>query len=284
MSRMPAFTRTFVVALCLALSVVLAAPGASMAAKKKRHQRVDPNTLRALSFLAPNVPKRQLEKTVIKLARKAKVKPNRAGKALLGSLTRAGNKKQISKRRAIKPRAAATARMAGQFATLPPAENIGDIFYSPNSFLFVVYGHSGIYSSPNSIVESPGPPMVAREVDRTVANVFPGTQIARVVDDAGELLPLSQRQGAVDWAKSRLGDVYSWNWFDTQHIASGPVGTPENAQNCSQLIWAAYKTQGIDLDDIDWGPPGTLLAWIDRMFVLPYEMTISKHARIYQTI
>ena len=118
-----------------------------MAAKKKRHQRVDPNTLRALSFLAPNVPKRQLEKTVIKLARKAKVKPNRAGKALLGSLTRAGNKKQISKRRAIKPRAAATARMAGQFATLPPAENIGDIFYSPNSFLFVVYGHSGIYSS-----------------------------------------------------------------------------------------------------------------------------------------
>ena len=284
MTRLPRLTRACVVALCLALSIVIVAPSTSMAAKKERKPRVDPVIVQALSFLAPNVPRAQLRQTVIKLSRKAKVKPNRAGKALLNSLTGRVTKQKRNTRLALNPRAAATARMAGQWATLPPAENIGDIFYSPNSFLFVVYGHSGIYSSPNSIVESPGPPMVAREVDRTVANVFPGTQIARVVDDAGELLPLSQRQGAVDWAKSRLGDVYSWNWFDTQHIASGPVGTPENAQNCSQLIWAAYKTQGIDLDDIDWGPPGTLLAWIDRMFVLPYEMTISKHARIYQTI
>ncbi len=284
MTRLPRPTRAFVVALCLALSIVIVAPSTSMAAKKKRKPRVDPGIVQALAFLAPNVPRAQLRQTVIKLSRKAKVKPNRAGKALLNSLTGRVTKQKRNARLALNPRAAATARMAGQWATLPPAENIGDIFYSPNSFLFVVYGHSGIYSSPNSIVESPGPPMVAREVDRTVANVFPGTQIARVVDDAGELLPLSQRQGAVDWAKSRLGDVYSWNWFDTQHIASGPVGTPENAQNCSQLIWAAYKTQGIDLDDIDWGPPGTLMGWIDRMFVLPYEMTISKHARIYQTI
>lgn len=284
MTRMPRFTRAFVAALCLALSVLIASPGASMAAKKKRQAKVDPGIVQALSFLAPNVPKAQLRETVLKLARKAKVKPNRAGNALLGSLTQRVNKQKRNARTALTPRAAATARMAGQWATLPPAENIGDIFYSPNSFLFVVYGHSGIYSSADTIIESPGPPMVAREVDRTVANVFPGSQIARIVDDSGNLLPLSKRQGAVDWARSRLGDVYNWNWFDTRHIASGPVGTPANAQNCSQLIWAAYMTQGIDLDDIDWGPPGTLLGWIDEMFVLPYEMTISKHARIYQTI
>ena len=180
-----------------------------MAAKKKRHQRVDPNTLRALSFLAPNVPKRQLEKTVIKLARKAKVKPNRAGKALLGSLTRAGNKKQISKRRAIKPRAAATARMAGQFATLPPAENIGDIFYSPNSFLFVVYGHSGIYSSPDTIVESPGPPMVAREIDRTVAELVVVTSLEKEVLDPDTIAELRDHYVLV-------GSSPTWSVYDVR--------------------------------------------------------------------
>jgi len=76
-----------------------------------------------------------------------------------------------------------------------------------------------------------------------------------------------QRNGAIAWTVPRLGEAYQWPF-----AIPGNGDGPQKCENpnclfhpltshkwyCSEFVWAAYKSQGIDIDYNWWGP----LPWI----------------------
>ena len=70
------------------------------------------------------------------------------------------------------------------------------------------------------------------------------------VTDANE----SVRNGAIEFAQSRLGDKYQHFWYAegiSWHANSNPDDPNDINSNkwyCAELVWASYFNQGIDLD------------------------------------
>lgn len=170
---------------------------------------------------------------------------------------------------------------------LPQPNNWGDVIYSPSvRYRVVEHGHSALFSSLDTLMEAPGGGANVREVSRTSMPVRSGTVMQEVVNGSGDLVGGSKRLGAIEWAQSRDGDKYNSNFLHNTRIASGPVGTDANRQNCSQLVWAAYKRQGIDFNDITWSFYFINAAskYADEKAVYPKEIRNSEHTRTYKTV
>lgn len=134
--------------------------------------------------------------------------------------------------RAALPMAAAS----GPDGTIPltTARHKGDIFFTPATTFFVHHGHTGIYRDRKTIIEA------------TPGHGVWRTGLKGVLVSRGALLQevnTSQvkRDRAADRANTYVGRMYNPN-FAFNKTANGWM-------NCSQVVWAAYKTaSGIDLD------------------------------------
>lgn len=119
---------------------------------------------------------------------------------------------------------------------LPLATKKGDIFYTPSSTLGIPHGHNGIYYARDSIVESI-PSTGVRQINYRDRNVEAGAVVQEVRTTA------ENRSNAADWAQSRVGDSYSYNFATNRK--TGHYG----AKNCSKLLWSAFKLKAdIDID------------------------------------
>lgn len=137
------------------------------------------------------------------------------------------------------------------------ARNRGDVFYTPSSTFGVNHGHSGIYSYEAKIVEATPSAGVA-ERSHTLIKVSAGARKQYVSTSQ------ANRDKAADRARTYRGRGYDYN-FAFNKTANGPM-------NCSQVVWAAYKTAtGIDLDSN--GGHG----------VYPSDILNSKYTVTYQT-
>lgn len=283
--------RTSIIGVCIALALVLMTPSAGVAAKKKKKNNSGKLTQSSLNVahmaLGGFIPKKLLRAQINQVAKLSKRNPNKVARA---TAKQAHDRTMQIMRNPTMAVPGLTPTLPGDkegelpYVFLPPGENVGDIFYSPSRWYFLVFGHNGMYTSPDSIIQHPGGQegQVVQEVPRHMMMVFHGARVGRVLNNNGQLASLNVRQGAVNWARSRIGDIYNKNPLNTYHIAKGRIGSEENAQNCSQLIWAAYMTQGIDLDDVNWKKNGALYGWLDRMSIMPLELVQSSHVQVYK--
>ena len=70
-------------------------------------------------------------------------------------------------------------------------------------------------------------------------------------------------------------------------VVKGRKGSDSTRQNCSQLVWAAYRRQGINLETHDEAiPPGD--EWgagsLDKSFVTPAEIRQDANTRTYKRV
>ncbi len=148
--------------------------------------------------------------------------------------------------------------------TVPDCVQIGDIvlidFWVDQSNLWKRPGlyneHSAIYIGNNTLIEANG---VVRYRNYSLFHEYAKNLAFLRVKTASE----SQRTAAVEWAKSKIGFSYQgffdYPWFGLK-IANTDRRIPTaNEFYCMELLWAAYYTQGIDIDRNGWKFP----CWVD---------------------
>lgn len=114
------------------------------------------------------------------------------------------------------------------------SRNRGDVFYTPSSTLGVNHGHSGIYSYTTKIVEATPSADVA-ERSYTLVKVASGARKQYVSTSQ------ANRNKAAARARTFIGRSYNPIFAFNK--------TYRGRMNCSQTVWAAYKSAtGIDLD------------------------------------
>ncbi len=139
-------------------------------------------------------------------------------------------------------------------------------FYGEMTISLGYRDHIGIYVGDGQVVE-------ATESDGVVASALSswvgrpgqvGLEILRV-DVADDI-----RQAAVQFALAQVGDAYDWDWMSLDYADS------ETEWYCSEIVWAAYKNQGVDLDanSMSHGAHGG---------VAPQEICDSEHTRLIAT-
>ncbi|MBN3524870.1 YiiX/YebB-like N1pC/P60 family cysteine hydrolase [Paenibacillus apiarius] len=115
----------------------------------------------------------------------------------------------------------------------------GDVFFETAATIGIPHGHVGIYYTPDYIVESV-PSTGVRKVKLIDKRVDPGSKIITLKKEYASTTARSQ---AADWANSRLGDSYSYNF------AANRLTSCSGDKNCSKLVWCAYKEKAnIDID------------------------------------
>ncbi len=117
-----------------------------------------------------------------------------------------------------------------------PKSTKGNIYYTNSYTAYYNHGHVGMYSAADKIVESvPGDGV--RQIAYNGREVEDNSIVQTVkVTDA-------QKQAAADWAVSRVGDEYSFNFVNNRNTGH------EGAKNCSKLLWSAFLLKaGIDID------------------------------------
>lgn len=109
--------------------------------------------------------------------------------------------------------------------------------------------HSAIYVGNNTLIEANG---VVRYRNFTQFSQWCKNYIFLRVRTANE----SQRQAAVEWAKSKIGLPYQvffdFPWFGLKIADTDKQFPTAHELYCSELLWAAYYNQGIDLDRDRW--------------------------------
>ncbi|MBP3223200.1 MAG: hypothetical protein J6M18_04660 [Actinomycetaceae bacterium] len=146
-------------------------------------------------------------------------------------------------------------RLSSGKKTLLPGGK-GDIFYSPSST-----GHVGIYYTNSIIVEAPGVGKKSHSAHRWNVKVNNGTEIMHV----------KTSQANRNKAANRAFNSYRFRDYNMKGFAFNK--TANGKMNCSQLVWAAYKTtSGIDLD-ADGGHG-----------VYPRDIKKSKWTQTYKTV
>lgn len=119
---------------------------------------------------------------------------------------------------------------------LGSGNRVGDVFYSPASTLFVSHGHSGIYSSTTKIVEAPGTGKTVRQTSATSLKVARGAKKQTVNASS------TVRTSAAKFAVGKVGKPYNTNFAFNKTVNASKY-------NCSQLVWAAFRSAGgPDLD------------------------------------
>ena len=118
---------------------------------------------------------------------------------------------------------------------------VGDIIMlhgviSTTSFSGYIWEHCAIYIGNSQIVEAWSP--AARISPVSIINTASDAAIYRVkTTDA-------IKQAAVNFAIAQVGKSYDWQWL----IPPGGKEIDGSTWYCSELIWAAYKKQGVELD------------------------------------
>lgn len=117
------------------------------------------------------------------------------------------------------------------------ARNKGDVVYTPAKTAGYNHGHSGIYYSKTVLVEAPGVGKKSKATGQVNFLVARGAHKQYVKTSS------SNRSKAANKAyTSYRGKSYNSNFANNKKTSSTKM-------NCSQLVWAAYKsTSGIDLD------------------------------------
>lgn len=112
---------------------------------------------------------------------------------------------------------------------LNDAERVGDIFYRHSA-----PGHNGIFYSKRYFEHAPGLGKVVTWGDSRSYTMSSRSRKMFVIAH------WSQSEGAATWAKGRAGAEYRKAFWDNKYFSG--------RMNCSQLVWAAYKRQEIDID------------------------------------
>lgn len=122
------------------------------------------------------------------------------------------------------------------------AERVGDIFYSSNSTIGIPHGHTAIYVSHDTYVEATTPYVRLvqanmKEAPRPVYKYY-----------VGWAWQSPNKYKAANFAKSKIGKSYNYFFWNNKTVHA-------NSYNCSQLVWAAYKSTDPNVDlDSDGGP------------------------------
>lgn len=115
----------------------------------------------------------------------------------------------------------------------------GDVFFETASTIGIPHGHVGIYYTPDFIVESV-PSTGVRKVKLIDKRVDSGSKILTLKK---EYASSAARSAAADWANTRIGEKYSYN-FATNRLTSC-----SGDKNCSKLVWCSFKEKvNIDID------------------------------------
>lgn len=143
---------------------------------------------------------------------------------------------------------------------------VGDIIMlkgvvSTYSFPGYTWAHCAIYVGDGYIVEAWEP---TRKVPYSILKTASSAAIYRInTTDA-------IKQAAAAFALAQIGKPYDWSWI----TGGGAKDVNSSAWYCSELVWAAYKTQGIELD----GYPGT-----DNIYgvtVAPDELVLTSNVTL----
>jgi hypothetical protein len=112
--------------------------------------------------------------------------------------------------------------------------------------------HCAIYIGNDTLIEANG---VVRYRDFTQFSHWCRNYIFLRVKTANE----SQRYGAAEWAKSKIGMAYQvffdFPWFGLKIADVNRTFPTADILYCAELLWASYYTQGIDIDRDGWAYP-----------------------------
>lgn len=103
------------------------------------------------------------------------------------------------------------------------------------------WNHVALYTEPNLLTEAPGTGKNTRRIRAAEKCVSRNWARYDLKD-----IPWSAREKAKTWAHAHLGRPYKKQFWNNKKIE-------DTHYNCSQFVWAAYKTSGYDLDS-DGGP------------------------------
>jgi hypothetical protein len=126
---------------------------------------------------------------------------------------------------------------------------LGDILYDIDANAGL--GHVGIYVGNGEVVEARREGVQKYNIE---AWDYPNRENVYVlrVRTSDEI-----RSKAVEFAKAQIGKAYDGNWRQKNSDPNSP------SWYCSELVWAAYKNQGIDIEDDP-----------DKKAVIPYEILV----------
>jgi len=107
------------------------------------------------------------------------------------------------------------------------------------------WDHAILYVGDGRVVESAVGGV--KEKDASIIHESEEAGIFRVVDSKSKLSRTDieeVRKGAVEFAKEQIGDDYSFRWLRWP----GEKNKEADAWYCTELVWAAYKNNGIDIN------------------------------------
>ncbi len=127
----------------------------------------------------------------------------------------------------------------------------GDILYDPYS---AGVGHVGMYVGNGQVVEAQGDYLHPNNAEKSKVNINPLWKWDYPFRKSVYLLRVKKpenltqtefeqaKQNVVDFVLNQADKAYDWAWLQKS--------TDENSEfwYCSELVWAAYKNQGIDLE------------------------------------
>lgn len=245
--------------------------------------------------LQPGTSAADVRQQVHEIAKKAEVSPKRAARELLDLLLEEQGLRhdQVSSEGIVAATAAASSGTGLVRINVPRARQAGDIVYAPNKHgkSKVPTGHAALFTTKRRIIHAPGTGQVVQtaHVSSKKAKVFaPKAQMMEVRIDKGKGRVLSEkkRKIAIKWAKGRTGDRYRGIEKKNTVVVSGKVGSKDAAQNCSQLVWAAYKkANGYDFNPVSklkLVSPAAYYA--DKRVVTPKELMQAPQTVTYKTV
>ncbi|WP_210650789.1 hypothetical protein [Nocardioides sp. SYSU D00065] len=112
----------------------------------------------------------------------------------------------------------------------------GDYFYHHSSTWGFNHGHVGMFRRKDVIIEAASAELGVRRVSSTARRVPVGETVLNELSGT----PYSQRDAATEWANAQEGAAYR-DFYSQNKTHSRPF-------NCSQLMWAAFDREGLDLD------------------------------------
>lgn len=108
-----------------------------------------------------------------------------------------------------------------------PTSAKGNIYYTNSYTAYYNHGHVGMYSAADKIVESV-PSDGVRQIAYNARDVEDNSIVQTVSVSS------SQKTAAADWAVSKVGDPYSFNFVNNRNTGH------DGAKNCSKLLWSAF--------------------------------------------
>jgi len=150
---------------------------------------------------------------------------------------------------------------------VPPYVRDGDIiFMELNNYSNKHPGwdHCGIYVGNNKFIHASGYLKCVAEQNLSLFETFDCEIVYGQVKTSNE----TQRINAINFAEGQIGKPYNARELKDSNFDS-------EAWYCSELIWAAYLNQGIDIDRNGWNFPhyvGTLeICWDDDVEMYTYH-------------